>query len=65
MVKETEAMDTKASKNGERCPTCRKPMANVGRTGRFRCSNPKCRVVFVTRDDDRRSGFRSRGRWRG
>ncbi len=60
MAKEIEMMDTKANKNAEKCPTCGKPLAKVGRTGRFRCSNPECLVIFVRRDDCRKSKFRSR-----
>ena len=47
--------DTKAKKNAEKCPTCGKPLTKVGNTGKFRCSNPDCLVVFVGRDDYRRS----------
>jgi tRNA(Ile2) C34 agmatinyltransferase TiaS len=65
MAKEIEMMDTKANKNAEKCPTCRKALAKVGRTGKFRCSNPECLVVFVSRDVDRKSKFSSRSRWRG
>ncbi len=67
MAKEIEMMDTtsKSNKNAEKCPTCRKPLAKVGHTGKFRCSNPECPVVFVTSDDGRKSKFPSRSRWRG
>lgn len=57
MAKEIEMAHTKASRNGENCPTCRKPLTKVGNTGKFRCSNPKCRVVFVGEDDHRQSRF--------
>lgn len=57
--------DTKTNKNAEKCPTCRKPLAKVGRTGKLRCPNPECPVVFVMRDDDGKSKFSSRGRQRG
>lgn len=66
MAKDIELMDKKANKNAEECPTCAKPPTKVGRTGRFRCSNPECLVVFVSRDDYGESEFLvSRSRWRG
>ena len=58
-------MNRKTGKNGEGCPTCSKPLARVGRNGKFRCSNPKCSVVFVRLDNAKKSGFRSRSRWSG
>ena len=58
-------MDMKANKNAEKCPTCRKPLAKVGHASKFRCSNPECPVVFVRRDDDKKSELPSRSRWRG
>jgi tRNA(Ile2) C34 agmatinyltransferase TiaS len=63
MVKEIEMMDAKADRDGQKCPTCRKPLAKVGRSDKFRCSNPGCPVVFVRTDDDRKTKFRSRSRW--
>ena len=57
--------DTKANKNVERCPTCRKPLTKVGRNGKFRCCNPACPVVFVGRDGDKKSKLPGRSRWRG
>jgi ssDNA-binding Zn-finger/Zn-ribbon topoisomerase 1 len=57
MAKEIEMTHTKANKNAEKCPTCRKPLTKVGNSGKFRCSNPKCRVVFVREDDHRQSRF--------
>jgi len=55
-------MNKKANKNAEKCPTCQKTLAKVGRNGKFRCSNPGCSVVFVRKDDDRKSKLLSR--WR-
>jgi len=57
MAKEIKTTDMKANKNTENCPTCGKPLTKVGITGKFRCSNPRCPVVFVGRDDDRKSRF--------
>ena len=57
--------DTKANKNVERCTTCRKPLTKVGRNGKSRCCNPECPVVFVRRDDAKKSKLPSRSRWRG
>jgi ssDNA-binding Zn-finger/Zn-ribbon topoisomerase 1 len=65
MAKEIEMKDTRANKNGEKCPTCTKPLTKVGRTGKFRCSNPQCSVIFVRRDDGRRSKSLSRSGSRG
>ena len=65
MAKEIEMIKRKADKNAEKCPACRKPLAKVGHNGRFRCSNPECPVVFVRREDDGKSKFSSRSRWRG
>jgi len=50
-------MNAKANKNVEECPTCRKRLARVGRNGKFRCSNPKCSVIFVRKDNDRESSY--------
>jgi uncharacterized Zn finger protein (UPF0148 family) len=52
-------INKKTNKNAEKCPTCRKPLAKVGHTGKFRCSNPKCSVIFVKRYNDRKSKLRS------
>ena len=57
--------DTKANKNVERCPTCRKSLTKVGRNGNSRCCNPACPVVFVRSDDDKKSKLPSRSRRRG
>jgi ssDNA-binding Zn-finger/Zn-ribbon topoisomerase 1 len=57
--------DTKANKTVEMCPTCRKPLAKVGPNGKFRCCYPACPVVFVERDDNKKSKLPSRSRWRG
>jgi hypothetical protein len=65
MAKEIEMTDTKANKNGERCPTCRKLLTKVGRNGKFRCCNPACPLVFVEKDDDKKSKLSSRSRLRG
>jgi hypothetical protein len=65
MAKEIEMTDTKTNKNAEKCPTCRKLLTKVGRTGKFRCSNPECLVVFVRRDGDKKRKLYSRSRWRG
>jgi hypothetical protein len=54
MAEEIEMTDTKANKNAEGCPTCRKPLTKVGHNGKSRCRNPACPVVFVGRDDNRR-----------
>ncbi len=56
--------DTKANKNAEKCPTCRKPVTKVGHAGKLRCCNPECPVVFVRRDDYRESELLSGSRWR-
>jgi len=58
-------MDKKTSKNTEKCPACRKSLARVGRNGKFRCSNPRCSVVFVRLDNDKKSKSRSGSRWSG
>jgi tRNA(Ile2) C34 agmatinyltransferase TiaS len=55
-------MNKKANRNAENCPACRKRLTKIGRNGKFRCSNPKCSVVFVRKDDDRKSKLLSR--WR-
>jgi hypothetical protein len=55
MAKEIEMTHAKGNKNADKCPTCRKPLTKVGNTGKFRCSNPDCSVVFVGRDDYRQS----------
>jgi len=55
---------TKPNENAEKCPTCRKPVTKVGHTGKFRCCNPECPVVFVRRDVYGESEFQSRSRWR-
>jgi hypothetical protein len=57
--------NTKANKNVERCLTCSKPLTKVGRNGNYRCCNPACRVVFVRKDDDRKSKLPNRSRWTG
>ncbi len=50
-------MNKKAIKNADKCPTCGKRLAKVGRNGKFRCSNPECRVIFVRRNEYIESRF--------
>ncbi|UCD22611.1 MAG: hypothetical protein JSW22_03005 [Chloroflexota bacterium] len=58
MMREIEMTDMKANKNVEKkCPTCGKSLRKVGNTGKFRCSNPQCPVVFAGANDYRRVGF--------